>query len=182
MGLAVLGPVRLDGPAGPVAIEGRKARQLLTVLALAAPRPMSLDSLTRSLWDDPPPAAAKTVQAHLSRLRTALAAARPRVGSLTGSTAGYRLVADAGALDVLVVDDLRRQARLASLRGDDQEAETLLRQTRELWHGDPRCRRPSAAAPRAIGWPSNGSSSSRITSRPCWSSAGPPRRSSSSPH
>ena len=63
MGLAVLGPVRLDGPDGPVVIEGRKTRQVLTLLALAAPRPRSVDSIARSLWDEPPPAAVKTVQA-----------------------------------------------------------------------------------------------------------------------
>ena len=79
MGLAVLGPVRLDGPDGPVVIEGRKTRQVLTLLALAAPRPLSVDSLARSLWDEPPPAATKTVQGHLSRVRL-----RARLGTAAG--------------------------------------------------------------------------------------------------
>jgi DNA-binding SARP family transcriptional activator len=137
MGLAVLGPVRLDGRDGPVPIEGRKTRQVLTLLALAAPRPMSVDSIARSLWDDPPPAATKTVQSHLSRLRTALASARPPAVTVDGSSAGYRLVAEAGALDVVVVEDLRRRARLASLTGDDAEAESLLREARDYWRGEP---------------------------------------------
>jgi DNA-binding SARP family transcriptional activator len=137
MALAVLGPVHLDGAAGPVAIEGRKARQVLTLLALTAPRPLSLDSLVRSLWDDPPPAANKTVQAHLSRLRTALASAAPAVGTIDGTSAGYRLIAEPGTLDVLRVDDLRRRARLASLAGEDADAESLLHEARMLWRGDP---------------------------------------------
>ncbi|HYQ32174.1 MAG TPA: helix-turn-helix domain-containing protein, partial [Lapillicoccus sp.] len=102
MGLAVLGPVRLDGPDGPVVIEGRKTRQVLTLLALAAPRPLSVDSLARSLWDEPPPAATKTVQGHLSRVRSALASAQPPVATVEGGTAGYRLVAPPGGLDALV--------------------------------------------------------------------------------
>ena len=144
MGLAVLGPVRLDGPDGPVAIEGRKTRQVLTLLALAAPRPLSVDSIARSLWDEPPPAAVKSVQAHLSRVRTALAAAHPTVGTVEGSSAGYRLVAGPGALDVLAVDDLRRRARLRGLAGDDVAAEALLREASASWRGDPEL--PTTAA------------------------------------
>ena len=137
MGLAVLGPVRLDGPDGPVVIEGRKTRQVLTLLALAAPRPLSVDSLARSLWDEPPPAATKTVQGHQSRVRSALASAQSPVATVEGGTAGYRLVAPPGGLDALVVDDLRRRARMASLGGDDATAEALLRQASEMWRGDP---------------------------------------------
>ncbi len=137
MGLAVLGPVRLDGPDGPVPIEGRKTRQVLTLLALAAPRPLSVTTLARALWDDPPPAAVKTVQAHLSRVRRALAAARPPVGAVAGSSAGYRLDAEPDTLDVFVVEDRRRRARLASLAGDDETAEQLLREASETWRGEP---------------------------------------------
>ncbi len=144
MGLAVLGPVRLDGPDGPVAIEGRKTRQVLTLLALATPRPRSVDSIARSLWDEPPPAAVKTVQAHLSRVRTALAAAHPAVGTVEGSSAGYRLVTGPGALDVLAVENLRRRARLCALAGDDAAAEALLRQASASWRGDPEL--PATAA------------------------------------
>lgn len=117
---------------------------MLTLLALAAPRPLSVDSIARSLWDEPPPAAVKTVQAHLSRIRTALAVTHPTVGAVEGSSAGYRLVAGPGALDVLVVEDLRRRARLCALAGDDAAAEALLREASAAWRGDPEL--PTTAA------------------------------------
>jgi hypothetical protein len=40
----------------------------------AAPRPITAAGLADRLWDDPPPSAIKTVQAHVSRARTALRA------------------------------------------------------------------------------------------------------------
>lgn len=49
VGLSVLGPLRLDGPAGTVVVPGRKAREALTLLALAAPRPMPVGVLADRL-------------------------------------------------------------------------------------------------------------------------------------
>lgn len=135
MTLSVLGPVRLEGPDGPVPVPGRKAREALTLLALAAPRPLSLQSLTSSLWDDPPPAASKTVQAHLSRIRSALVSAGS-TAELQGGPAGYRLVVTPSALDVAHVRELRRLARLATAAGDAEGARTLLARAREVWRGD----------------------------------------------
>ena len=45
------------------------------MLALEHPRPVPLEAMADELWDDPPAAANKTIQAHLSRLRGALVAA-----------------------------------------------------------------------------------------------------------
>lgn len=137
MALSVLGPVRLDGPTGPVIITGRKAREVLALLALAAPRPLSVHAIADRLWDDPPAAAVKTVQAHVSRIRAALAAAQGRCGTIAGGAGGYQLVADDDTLDVLAVDDLRRRARIAALAGDDHGAAHLLELARRQWRGDP---------------------------------------------
>ncbi|MGD9527147.1 alpha/beta fold hydrolase [Pseudonocardia sp.] len=135
MGIAVLGPVQLTGADGTVRIRDRKAREALTVLALAAPRPVSVRALVEMLWDEPPPSAVKTVQAHLSRVRGALATALGRP-VLTGGPAGYRLDA-AEELDVLAVGALRRRARLARLAGDDHGAAELLARARDCWRGEP---------------------------------------------
>lgn len=40
--LSVLGPLHLVGPDGPVQVPGRKTREVLTLLALAAARPLSV--------------------------------------------------------------------------------------------------------------------------------------------
>jgi DNA-binding SARP family transcriptional activator/pimeloyl-ACP methyl ester carboxylesterase len=130
--LAVLGPVAVEGPAGVVPVSGRKTREVLALLALTAPRPITAAALADRLWDDPPPSAIKTVQAHVSRARTALAAAG---GARLES--GYRIVAGPAELDVLAVEDLRRRARLAGLAGHDHDAAGWLAEARRRWRGEP---------------------------------------------
>ena len=126
--LAVLGPVTVEG----VPVVGRKTREVLALLALAAPRPITAAGLADRLWDDPPPSAIKTVQAHASRARTALAAAG---GARLES--GYRVVAGPAELDVLAVEDLRRRARVAGLAGHDHDAAGWLAEARRRWRGEP---------------------------------------------
>jgi DNA-binding SARP family transcriptional activator/pimeloyl-ACP methyl ester carboxylesterase len=145
--LSVLGPLLLDGPAGPVAVTGRKTREVLALLALAAPRPLSVGALADGLWDEPPPSAVKTVQGHVSRARSHLAATGGHAGALEGGPAGYRLVAGAHQLDVHTVEDLRRRARIASLAGDDHVAAQLLQRARARWRGEPEL--PASAAGEA---------------------------------
>ena len=111
---------------------GRKTREVLALLALAAPRPITAAGLADRLWDDPPPSAIKTVQAHVSRARTALAAAG---GARLES--GYRIVAGPAGLDVLAVEDLRRRARVAGLAGHDHDAAGWLAEARRRWRGEP---------------------------------------------
>lgn len=137
MALSVLGPLLIDGDHGPVHLSGRKAREVLTLLVLASPRPMSVHDLAEAIWDEPPPAAVKTVQGHLSRLRGTLASARPPAGTLSGGPAGYRFVAAPDLVDVARVESLRRQARRASLEDDHSAVVDLLASARQLWRGMP---------------------------------------------
>src|SRR5690242_6143253 len=86
----VLGPVELVGPTGPISVPGAKARQILVLLALHAPVQVQVDRIVDLLWDEPPPSAVKTVQAHVSRLRSSLrTAGAPDV--LVSSGGGYGL-------------------------------------------------------------------------------------------
>jgi DNA-binding SARP family transcriptional activator/pimeloyl-ACP methyl ester carboxylesterase len=135
--LSVLGPLRLEGQDGPVTVIGRKTREVLAQLALGAPRPLSVSALVERLWDAPPPSAVKTVQGHVSRARSSLAAARGWAGAIEGGAGGYRLVAETSQLDVHAIDDLRRRARVTALAGDDHYAAQLLRRARQLWRGEP---------------------------------------------
>jgi DNA-binding SARP family transcriptional activator len=69
-------------------VPGRKTREVLALLALAAPRPLTVATLADRLWDEQRPSAVKTVQAHVSRARTALATptrARVRTARPTAS-------------------------------------------------------------------------------------------------
>jgi DNA-binding SARP family transcriptional activator/pimeloyl-ACP methyl ester carboxylesterase len=136
----------LQGETGTIAVAGTKARQLITVLALAAPEALTLDRLIDTLWSDPPPAAAKTVQAHLSRLRTALAHAGAP-GAIMGGAAGYRL--DLGQrVDVDELRRLTRRADAARAGGDHDAAAELFGQARRLWRGEPEL--PDTAAGSAL--------------------------------
>ncbi|MFN0091622.1 MAG: winged helix-turn-helix domain-containing protein [Acidimicrobiales bacterium] len=101
----------LDGAsiAGSTRRLDRKARELLTTLALHAPTALSVDELVSVLWDDPPPSAAKTVIAHLSRLRRALEDSGGGCG-VERRGGHYRLVVTAATCDVLAI----RQACLTA--------------------------------------------------------------------
>jgi DNA-binding SARP family transcriptional activator/pimeloyl-ACP methyl ester carboxylesterase len=133
----VLGPLELGGAGSTVDAPDRKARQVLTLLALAAPGALSVDRLAGALWDDPPPSAAKTVQAHVSRARAAVAAATGAERPIVGGPTGYALVLDATLLDVAALDDLARRGRAATAAGDAATAASLLGDARRLWRGEP---------------------------------------------
>ncbi len=148
MRLAVLGPVALADAAGaPVSITPRKARELLTMLALEHPRPLSLDALAARLWDDPPPASAKTVQGLLSRLRRGLATAGAHGPGITGGPSGYRLT-EPEELDVLEFHRLVRAGRQSMLTGTWTLAAGALGQARAVLRGQPEL--PATAAGDAL--------------------------------
>lgn len=148
MRLAVLGPVALTGAGGaPVSITPRKARELLTMLALEYPRPLSLDALATRLWDDPPPASAKTVQGLLSRLRRVLATAGARGPGIIGGPSGYRL-AEPDELDVLEFHRLVRAGRQSMLAGTWTLASDALGQARATFREWPEL--PATAAGDAL--------------------------------
>src|SRR3954463_13052535 len=97
MEFRILGPleVRADGRASQ--LGGAKPRALLAMLLLRANEPVSAERLALGLWgEDAAPAAGKTVQVHVSRLRKALA----DPDQLVTTPAGYRLSVAPGELDL----------------------------------------------------------------------------------
>jgi DNA-binding SARP family transcriptional activator len=146
LSVAVLGPLWVDGPDGPVGVGDRKTREVLALLALAAPRPLSVSALATTLWDEPPRSAVKTVQAHVSRARTALN------GAIGGGATGYHLLLDRVELDVAAVGELRRRARIAALAGDDHGAAQLLSGARARWRGEPELPPTSAGEAERARW------------------------------
>ena len=150
MRLAVLGPLTVSDDDGRrVPVTPRKARELLVLLALEHPRALSLEALAARLWDDPPPAAGKTIQAHLSRLRRALTAAGATPPGIAGGPVGYHLsdLSD-GDLDIEELHRLSRVGRQAMLTGTWPIAASALGRARELFRG--RAELPETLAGHAV--------------------------------
>ena len=84
MGIAVLGPLTIDGVGG---LLRHHDRVVLTVLAVRPGEPVSADRLADALWGDSPPASwSKVVQGCVVRLRKVLGAE-----SIETTPQGYRL-------------------------------------------------------------------------------------------
>jgi YVTN family beta-propeller protein len=74
LAFSVLGPVRATADGHEIPLGGVKQRSLLALLLLEAPATVSTDRLIDALWGETPPTdAATALQAHVSRLRKALA-------------------------------------------------------------------------------------------------------------
>ena len=144
----MLGPVELVRAGGAPGGLERRAREVLTLLALRAPEAVTLDELTALLWDDPPPTAARTLQSHLSRVRAALATLPAEAATLDRTGDAYALRVAPGALDVEMVADRRRQAADARAEGDHERAAALLAGARSVWRGPVEL--PATTAARAV--------------------------------
>ena len=97
--IGLLGPLELRRAGdSPVTVSGAKQRALLGALALDAGQVLSIDALVDEMWEDePPPSAAHTLEANISRLRPALAT----VGmGIARRGAGYVLDVGGATLDV----------------------------------------------------------------------------------
>src|SRR3954454_13409264 len=71
----ILGALEVRRDGGPLVIGGEKPRALLAMLLLHANEPVSPERLALALWgEEAPPNAVRTLQVHLSRLRSALGA------------------------------------------------------------------------------------------------------------
>lgn len=124
--IGLLGPVTAAGAGAPVDLGGAQRRAVLARLALEPGRVVTLDALIDGLWERPPPTARKTVQVHVSRLRSALPD-----GAIATAGGGYRL-----DVDPATVDAQRFATLLATARAAPPEAAIgLLDQALGLWRG-----------------------------------------------
>lgn len=113
-------------PSGPV------ARRVLAVLAAEANRPVHPDRLADLVWPGVQPSGSNSLQAHISRLRSALGAHR-----VTYSPAGYTLVAGPEELDALEFEGLARASAAARRAGDLTAGIDLAERALALWRGAP---------------------------------------------
>lgn len=135
MEFRILGPLEVLAGGRAMALGGSKQRALLALLVLHANETLAQDRLIDELWGDHPPAtAAKTVQAHISRLRKALAADG---GAVVTRAHGYELELDPGCLDAHRFERLLDDGRRALAAGRPELALTTLQDALALWRGAP---------------------------------------------
>jgi class 3 adenylate cyclase len=137
MDVRLLGPLEVEEGGCVVPIAGVKERALLALLVLRANRLVSLELLIDELWGERPPATARhTLEAHVSRLRRALAAGGCG-GLIERDAGGYRIQVREGQLDVLRFERLVGEGERALAGGDAAGADESLTAALACWRGSP---------------------------------------------
>ncbi|MGW7385784.1 BTAD domain-containing putative transcriptional regulator [Streptomyces sp. NPDC054794] len=141
MRFRILGPMEIEGSAGPgVSYTPRaaKLRVVLGALLVRSGEVVSVQALTDELWqDDPPRTAITTLQVYISQLRKQLNTAEDGFGreTLVTRQPGYVLRLDPDQLDLTRFETLHASGRRALEAGDFAQASALQRQAIDLWRG-----------------------------------------------
>jgi branched-chain amino acid transport system substrate-binding protein len=140
MQFGILGPLEVSDEGRRVEIGGHKQRALLASLLLHANEVVSLDRLIDELWGEtPPPTAAKTLQAQVSRLRRSLNGDEDPTAHVRGPLQtrghGYVLTVEPGQVDADRFQVMLEEARRARAEGKPEEAAEELRRALALWRG-----------------------------------------------
>jgi DNA-binding SARP family transcriptional activator/WD40 repeat protein len=128
MGIAVLGPIQVDGQANGLS---PRDRVVLSALVVRAGEPISTEALADALWGETPPASwAKVLQGCVVRLRKRLGGA-----AIASAGHGYRLAVSDEELDHRMFERLLEHAREALAGGDPARASYLAQEALQLWRG-----------------------------------------------
>ncbi len=128
MGIAVLGPLEVDGQVNGLS---PRDRVVLSALVVRAGDPSSTEALADVLWgDDLPQSWAKVVHGCVARLRKRLGAA-----AIESGAAGYRLTVNETEVDSRRFERLFENAREALAGGDPHRTSYLVQEALELWRG-----------------------------------------------
>ena len=131
MEFRVLGPLDVRDDDRPLAIGGRKQRQLLAILLVNANSVVPTDRLIDELWGErPPETAATALHVYVSKLRKALPG-----GALLTRPPGYVLEVDPDRIDARRFERLVREGSGALAGGDAARAAALLHESLRLWRG-----------------------------------------------
>ncbi|MGW3345869.1 AfsR/SARP family transcriptional regulator [Nonomuraea rubra] len=133
MDFAILGTIRLNGPAGRVSLS-RKQRAVIAALLLHPNSTVSTERLISALWDDPPRSAVANIQTYVHQLRRRLEGSGLEVRT-EGS--GYVCEVPPGRLDLHVFEEGLRRARAERSGGDLAAAEREYAAAIALWRGTP---------------------------------------------
>lgn len=114
-------------------VGGPRQRIVLAMLLLEANRVVPIDRLIDAVWEDQPPATARTqVQITVSELRRRLGGP----GLILTHATGYQLQVPDDALDIARFWQLVAEGRDHAGRGDAVRAAADLRAALGLWRGD----------------------------------------------
>ena len=128
MGIAVLGPVVVDGEAGRL---GPRDRIVLAALASRPREVLTPDQLAEALWgDDLPGTWSKVIQGCVVRLGKVLG-----TEAIETSRLGYRLVVPADDVDATQFEQLVNRARELLTLGEPERAMYILDEALALWRG-----------------------------------------------
>jgi DNA-binding SARP family transcriptional activator len=134
MDFRILGPLEVDDDGRALELGGARQRALLAILLLRRGQVVSADRLIEDLYGGRPPAtAAKSLQAHVSRLRRALAPGQ-RLQTRGG---GYVLEVGEDELDADRCRRLLAEARRELAEGRPEAAAENLAAALGLWRGPP---------------------------------------------
>jgi predicted ATPase/DNA-binding SARP family transcriptional activator len=133
----LLGPLEVRAGDAILDLGRPKERALLSLLLLHPNESVAVDGLLEALWPERDPAAARrSLEVHVSRLRSKLAGARS-AARLTARPPGYSLRVDAGERDIDRFEALVTRGREELAHGDAVEAAVVLRDALALWRGTP---------------------------------------------
>jgi DNA-binding SARP family transcriptional activator/tetratricopeptide (TPR) repeat protein len=133
----LLGGVEVHDDAGRVfTLPRRHERCLLAILLLDVGHRVPIERLCDLLWDDTPPAQARSaVHTYVARIRAMLALADPsRRATLISRRGGYLVTADPAMIDV---HQFQALLALAGRTDDLTERARYLEQTLLVWRGPP---------------------------------------------
>jgi DNA-binding SARP family transcriptional activator len=134
MDFRILGPLEVENNGRAVELGGARQRALLAILLLHRREVVSADRLIEDLYRGEPPAtAAKSLQAHVSRLRRALTPAK-RLHTRAG---GYVLEVGADEVDADRLAQLLGEGRRALSADEPLVASESLDAALRLWRGSP---------------------------------------------
>ena len=129
----MLGPLEVENGGRQVALGGPKARALLAILLLHRGEVVPVEQLIERLYEAlPSEKAAKSVHAHVSRLRKALGDGRVRTAG-----GGYALDVSPGEIDLDRFEQLVEEGREAAAASRFEEAARAFRRALALWRGPP---------------------------------------------
>jgi len=130
----ILGPLEVVDEHGPIRLGGPKQRATLAILLLGANRVVSIDQLADDLYAGAAPVTAlKQVQRQISDLRKIFGS----TSVIETRSPGYVIRLASEELDLSVFERLAADAGEALASRDPQRAADLLRESLDLWRGEP---------------------------------------------